>query len=399
MSPSTHRIPVERLAWLPSTWNRFISSHADALPTLEEASEQEKAIALYRKTSGDSSTTTSDRIFGQRVVVEWRESFGSEDTHVQYARRLDYLVAVLRKLSASVSQSFSAAHTEGDFKILHCLGWTSTKDYDRVGLVFSVPQTPASSSLARSLIQTPDILTLNDWLARTRRDKSMEPPPLGLRFDIARGLVLALGNLISVGWIHKELRSHNVLFFGKYHSGSPLSKPYLSGYTYARPTHEMPRDVSSLVASPEYALYRPTKDVLANFQTRMASIDATGDNDAVNGASSDDSGEEKLSTDKMPIKTDTAWRTSALDIYGLGIVLLEIGLWRTIQSLQSRSMSQEHFVKYELDGIVQSLSYRTGDLYCGVVRQSLNFGNWAENRAQETEFFGRVIEDLALCSA
>ncbi|CZR69277.1 uncharacterized protein PAC_19177 [Phialocephala subalpina] len=192
--------------------------------------------------------------------------------------RLDALVALLRENTRT--QQFTA---------VPCLGYirhnTNKEDASfRFGLVFENPTGVAPSTKPVSLSQL-------------LQDRKKRVPSLTTRFALARAIVECVEKLHAVNWLHKGLRSENLLFFDAVEGNRDLSKPYLSGFDYSRPAQR--NDMTE----------RPTGDVLHDLYRHPQ----------VQGLS-----------------RDTAQGKSYKkrhDIYSLGIILLEISYWDTIESI------------------------------------------------------------------
>jgi len=111
-------------------------------------------------------------------------------------------------------------------------------------------------------------------------------PTLGQRFQIAKTLATSVFQLHSVGWLHKSIRSENILFFGP--PDQMYSQQYLVGFEFSRDENDTSTTEQDDVL--ERNIYRHP--------------DRQGPPDT---------------------------RFSVLhDIYSLGVVLLEIGLWRPV---------------------------------------------------------------------
>lgn len=203
---------------------------------------------------------------GNPAWIEWKYydpvlQLGQPDPRTQ---------ARISKLSTLLSNPQKPAQ----FRTAACIGYFNDASNNRFGLVFRRPMGPSSANSSSSLFD----LFLDE-----------EKPSLSARIHLAHTLATALQYLHSTSWIHKALRSQNVVFFTD--PGCPdLSNPFLCGFGLARPTYntEMTERPDT---NPLYNLYRHP---LAHSDIAVESI----------------GGFKK-----------------AFDIYSLGLVLLETALW------------------------------------------------------------------------
>ncbi|KAJ4346146.1 hypothetical protein N0V95_005649 [Ascochyta clinopodiicola] len=200
------------------------------------------------------------------------------------------------------------------FQIARCIGYTD--DLCRTGLVFQVPQN-ISMATPVSLLEI------------INAHKTTPSPPLGDKFRLAQSLATTLMQLHTSSWLHKAFRSDNILFYSSPSGTSPITSPYLAGFEYSRDTKMQsigtrPNGQNSL----DY-YYHP--DVGGGF-------------------------------------------TKKLDLYSLGVVLLEIAYWRPLASKiptedrRSLTSIRDLFIK----SAGSSLDTMMGIIYAGVVRACLN---------------------------
>lgn len=121
------------------------------------------------------------------VLVECKADDGIR-TPNQSNKRLDQLCAVLAELRRS------------NPLVPECMGWTFIESRQISLLVFS---------LAPKLQRPP--VSLLGLLPKKR--SRLPGPSLDDRFKLAFQLASFLDKLHSVGWVHKNLRSENILFF------------------------------------------------------------------------------------------------------------------------------------------------------------------------------------------
>ncbi|KAF7531926.1 hypothetical protein G7054_g8453 [Neopestalotiopsis clavispora] len=129
-------------------------------------------------------------------------------------------------------------------------------------------------------------------LALIDSDQASDMLSLPLRFHIALTISRAVGALHADGWLHKSIRSESLLFFFNEQGRCIYKDPYLVNFEYARP-----EAAGTLLASDnklERNLYRHP----------------------------DRQGSPTVAFNKMH------------DLYSLGVVLLEIGVWETAESMR-----------------------------------------------------------------
>ncbi|KAI9711927.1 MAG: hypothetical protein M1828_001769 [Chrysothrix sp. TS-e1954] len=243
------------------------------------------------------------------VFVEWTEfsSASSLDERLQLYQRVDNLARMLH----------SSSNRHPDLHTLDCLGYIEDAQESRYGLIYVHPPSVASTNL-----QT--LATLIETL--------QQPPNLEIRFKIAHTLAVSVASCHALDWLHKTLCPENVIFFAR--DGAPdtsqeIGDPYLAGFDSSRPDH---------------------LDEMSRAPTNMPSDDWYRHPDSL--------GPERSTYCK------------AFDIYSLGLILLEIGLWKRLESFHKGKHLR--YTRSELrDKIIQSfvpaLGSKTGSRYRNVV--------------------------------
>ena len=170
------------------------------------------------------------------------------------------------------------------FRSLRCRG--ILEDQNEMGtyvmFIFEHP-TPDRPKGIRSLL---DLFSSKDGL---------EPPSLTDRIKLALSITELVRSFHGVGWLHKSLRSENILFFpGKDETSarSILADPLLGGFTFAR------------LGNPTEISEQPSKDPLRDVYRHPKAM-----------------GEPTETFDE------------AKDVYSLGTILLEIIEWRPLKFL------------------------------------------------------------------
>lgn len=263
----------------------------------------------------------------RRIWVEWkatpRDPWASTNgPEPGILRRFEALVSLLRE-----------GEVTAQFRAPKCLGYyqqLATESEIRYGLVFEIPPNvhPDSSPLS-----------LRDLIA----DKDRPTPSLTPRVRLMRTLIESVEKLHAVDWLHKGLRSDNIIFF----LGEPedkrtvdLSSPYLTGFDYSRPAGSV-----SMSEGPEMSL---DEDLYRHPN--------------VQGFSAAGRGFRKRH-----------------DIYSLGLILIEIAYWKPLESIIGVSSLKDLKAKDVLkvrevllsQSHMESLQSRVGDTIAEVARSCL----------------------------
>ncbi|KAL8630538.1 hypothetical protein Q9189_003748 [Teloschistes chrysophthalmus] len=258
------------------------------------------------------------RYDGNTVFVEWKT--------LPVDRRHKVMVMVedlARLLSAPKHPSFRS---------LRCRGLARYLEESKAAFIFELPEPQE--------IQPPRPL---------RTLFGSTSPSVTERLQLALRITESLRYFHTAGWLHKDLRSQNILLFPSAEtpmsSMFPLARPTLAGFAYSR-----------VESSPEVS-ERPSADPQRDIYRHP---DAMGD----------------------PAISFTA----AKDIYALGTVLLEIGEWRSLKSLVAKVVDVEkvnvgltevsRVRPFLLDsgpkGGLATLKFRMGDIYTSVTKMMLS---------------------------
>ncbi|MCJ1292060.1 hypothetical protein MMC34_003610 [Xylographa carneopallida] len=281
-----------------------------------------RALATYSDVAPDAVTRSVP------VMLEWKD-FEPTNKHLRLiSNRIENLA---RLLGPEIGKPF-------DFHVLDCLGYFEDSERHRYGFLFALPP-PAQPILP---------LTLQDLLSRALTGIL---PPLNERFRMAESIARSVIRLHDCGWVHAALRSSNVLFFHRHEvsQSAPsqsliLNHPYITGFTYSRPSDpaESTLEYSHLYNSSDHDLYlHPTIQ-----RSNMARY----------GPSS---------------QMEHVRYQQRHDLFSLGIILLEIGLWEQIIQLWKKKYTPEAFLQKLLNVYVPALGHKVGIVYRDVVSELL----------------------------
>ena len=179
----------------------------------EDISESQRIEASYKPLSQDK----------QQVWIEWKsydpDPFGRPTTEVR--KRVEALAAFLKENNRT-----------DQFRVPHCLGYFHDsdpmgEDRCRFGLVFEKPPGVHPSKRPISLLEL-------------LRDHSPEAkiPSLTDRIKLALRIAECIERLHAVNWLHKGLRSSNILFFSNTAADIDFGSLYISGFGYSCPQND-----------------------------------------------------------------------------------------------------------------------------------------------------------------
>ncbi|KAK3990252.1 prion-inhibition and propagation-domain-containing protein [Cladorrhinum sp. PSN332] len=226
----------------------------------------------------------------KKVWVEWKDYDPQRPGDTSPPK--DVILERVRKLAVLLNHTPKPE----DFRTPHCLGYFdkagtgAAEDEDgdedilnmRLGLVFERPQEDG-------LHPTLPPVSLRELLQRERK------PPVTKRVKLAHAISKCVLYLHAVNWLHKGLRSHNIIFFRNTDGRVDYGRPVLSGFDFSRPARagEM-TDIPGPEDDVEYNFYRHPAAQCLNPEGRE--------------------GFKK-----------------SFDIYSLGVVLAEIGRWAIVE--------------------------------------------------------------------
>lgn len=231
-----------------------------------------RTIRIFESSGYSSYAGRCEARYKEEIVwIEWKdyEPIGGSDQPAPYIQKR------VAKLAALLHDDKKPA----EFRAPQCLGYFDEPDEDlyRFGFVFEKPPGSAPATPPVSLLRFLD----------------NEPPSLTDRVKLASAITHSIHYLHSTNWLHKGLRSHNIIFFPDLSTNVDFSQPYLCGFDYARPAAS--DEVTELPPeNPEFDVYR-----------------------------------HPFAQGHAPREGSSGFRKT-FDIYSLGVVLVEIALWQPI---------------------------------------------------------------------
>ncbi|ORY59249.1 prion-inhibition and propagation-domain-containing protein [Pseudomassariella vexata] len=257
------------------------------------------------------------------------------------------------------------------FRTPHCLGFfdqasANGEDSDdddisnlRLGLVF---ERPGDNSLHTDMPPV-SLRQLFEKDPRTYRK-----PSVSERIKLAHAVSNCLLSLHLANWLHKSLRSENLIFFSTAGGHIDYSKPYLSGFDFSRPAR---KDEMTEVAGDnvDHNLYRHP-----HAQTTTSS------------------GERERFK-------------KSFDIYSLGVLFVEIAHWVTVDKVLRIDLNkargrpsivarvQENLL---MPDMLDELGGHMGDVYQEAARRCIAGGKWLNLVEMDDETNNEVAARLSL---
>ncbi|KAF1997714.1 hypothetical protein P154DRAFT_524585 [Amniculicola lignicola CBS 123094] len=244
-------------------------------------------------------------------------------------------------------------------RTLDCPGYVINRE-GRAALVYRFP----SDSVREAPISLLQLLEDVEDNAKTPRD--VHRPSLNDRYALALALAETVFRLHMSGWLHRCIGSHNVLFFpaeaglaSMLVRDGGLKRPFLTGFEFSR---EGEQDAATETVLEGVGVYRYRHPGCQG-----------------------------------PFR---AGFKKAYDLYGLGMTLLEVGLWKPFdrppqyKSTISASENRDRILKKCLNGY---LAHYTGNTFQAIVRTCLtgDFGcNASDDAALQQSVYDAVVEPL-----
>lgn len=294
----------------------------------------------------------------EKLLIEWRTLKPSE-AQGERARLRTKQTAML----AGIFKELKAQPTI--YRVLACEGYIDQRDHipPRLGIAFIMPS--LAPSLPDKNVKIRQYYSLHDYL--TSRDFEDFEPPLESRFKLARELVQGFLQFHRLGWLHKSIRSHNIIFFPP--DGKPsIASPRILGFAYSRPTEVGISD--PVEQDEELELYRHPE-----YQGR--------------------------SPESFRLR---------YDFFSIGMLLYEVARWRPIMNSYFRYKGKDPivtpatFAKTLVENERRDLGFRMGTHYADATLTCLE-GSFGDEVADSDEvelklsYFNKVVKALDICKA
>ncbi|KAJ4375866.1 hypothetical protein N0V83_001144 [Neocucurbitaria cava] len=313
-----------------------------------------------RHTSTNPWKTDGSRTIETCVLVE----YATYDPTYRFTEvspptdRLESLLSILTKLSTN--QPFHGT--------LKCLGYFEDPKQPRFGLVFELPTSvysgPSDSHKSAEELRPVTLLSVLQTGSKSLHNSNSATPPLEDRFRLAFTLGLTFSKIHGDNFVHKDVNSSNILVFKK--NKRPSANSRALQYTLRSPV------VCSFDLFSEYDIEPAAAMPTPNIYRHPEDPKFTGLKNGVYGPQ--------------------------FDMYSLGLILLEVGLWQPLADLWKPKYTLEDFKQRIEDVYIRRLASKCGTAYMQVVRDCF----WAadsrgENMQDLSQVYGRIIMRLQRC--
>jgi hypothetical protein len=306
-----------------------------------------------RKTDGYSNVETPVLVEYASYDPTYRLTEVSPPTE-----RLETLLSILTKLSNN--QTFHGT--------LKCLGYYEDPKQPRFGIVFELPAStysyPADIQKPVEDLRPVSLLSVLQTGSRSLHNPNSATPPLEDRFRLAFTLALTFSKIHGDNFVHKDVNSSNILVFKKNRRQSANNRAL------------------------QYSLRSPvicSFDLFSEFD-----IDTSDTMPALNIYRHP---EDPKSTGMR----DQQYHAH-FDLYSLGLILLEIGLWQPLNDLWKPKYTLSDFKQRIEDVYIRRLASKCGTAYMQLVRDCF----WAADTKGDGAFdisqvYTRILTRLQRC--
>jgi serine/threonine protein kinase len=302
------------------------------------------------------------------VIVEW----------MYYTPSWDNIPPAERSISMDYkSKGFSINPKPENLRLLDCLGFfEQTQGRRGFGFVHRIPQPAPGAGTPTTLLQL--LVQSAKQPLQAMSDPQLNQPLLGDKFRLAYLLAGFLMEFHSIGWLHENFHSNNVIFFDGPNDArginavcsAILQEPYIVGLHKSRPGGKSWHTQGPALEKDFLSYQHPDYDRTKQFRV-------------------------------------------SYDYYSLGLMLLEIGLWYPLKVWSDKPenlmLSPDEFRDFLVKRYIPRLGPKMGQVYQDVVMLCLTDGlegqpqkvkpdPWVEHNTF-IRFTNKVVDPLAELSS
>lgn len=271
---------------------------ADIQP--EERNPDLRLMQFYRQEDKGAETVIVEyrRYEPEPRHIPGRTPQAGQIAHENYLKKVKTtmrnLAGLLYDLSSEVNDDSNEDRASSPLNFFQCLGFLEESKHCRFTFLFRIPTELSFDSAMR-------LRSLSSYIENFKKSHatSQRTPQLEERFSLAYNICQAVLNLHSYGWVHKSIRSPNIILVPRNPDAAAMHSqenfqyltPYLTDFEFSRPQQDNSSRSAQFDAVPN--LYR------------------------------------------HPARQDdpTEGFNKEHDLYAVGVVLLEIGMWKTVSTV------------------------------------------------------------------
>ncbi|CAE7015576.1 HeLo domain containing protein [Pyrenophora teres f. teres] len=328
----------------------------------------------------ESFGTTSVRVIGRlrsrhSSTNPWKPDAGNLETTVlvDYASydptyRLTEVSPPTERLEELLSILTTLSNNHSFHGTLKCLGYFEDPKQPRFGLVFELPTSvysgPADSHKSLDELKPVSLLSVLQTGSRDLHNPNSAIPPLEDRFRLAFTLALTFSKIHGDGFVHQDVNSDNIMLFRKSKQQSANSRALQ--YSLRSPV------ICSFDLFTDFDIEKANTISKPNIYRHPADPKVTG----IKGQNYD----------------------ANFDLYGLGLILLEIGLWMPLRDLWKQKYKLADFKQRIEDVYTRRLASKCGTAYMQVVRDCFWAADSKDNSgAHVAQVYTRILTRLQRC--
>ncbi|KAF2114018.1 hypothetical protein BDV96DRAFT_522625 [Lophiotrema nucula] len=339
----------------------------EAPPPYESVGVSSSIRVIGKLRSRHSSTnpwkTDGSKTIEKPVLVEYA-TFDSAYRSTEVSPpidRLESLLSILDRLSNE--QSFHGT--------LACLGYFEDPKQPRFGIVFELPSFVYSGTSdmhkAEEDLRPVTLLSVLQTGSKSMHNSNSATPPLEDRFRLAFTLALTFSKVHGDHFVHKDVNSSNILVFRKSKRQSTNSRALQ--YALRSPV------ICSFDLFTEYDIEPSNTMQSLNIYRHPEDPKFTGDKTKEYGPQ--------------------------FDLYSLGLILLEIGLWQPLSDLWKAKYTLADFKQRVEEVYIRRLASKCGTAYMQVVRDCFwatdRIASGAESLQNFSQLYNRILIRLQRC--
>ena len=360
---SSTRIDPRRLRF-PDPYS-ISNSSPPAYDSVTASVENRKFALLQPERSSISIRRSSSQHPNEPVLVDFGYSFdfASSRKNNPALKRYESLILALQCPESEQDEIYTGC--------LRIRGWFVDSPRGRFGFIYAIPQPSPLNRNPRSPATPP--ATLLSFLQHSGSTDSENTPSLEDRFKLALNLVTNLLHTHAKGVTHRHINSNNIVF--------------VEG---VQQTHESKPWKEGIIRKPYLVSWDQSSDDAANPGEEMHVPRLYRHPDSTIGLRS-------------------AFR-SAFDVYSLGLVLLEIGLWLPLHKLFKTKYTLDKFRHKLRSTYAHKLAGKCGSIYMKVVEYCLHaadtetsvppsqrFSADFQQAKRQQDFYWKALKPLERC--